>query len=64
MSKELPHMWSYWRDKKGLKEALVDYFSETLKSDLRLQQALAQIQTAEAAIEAVFAELREAQDEP
>lgn len=47
---EQPHMWTYWRDKKGIKEALVDYYPETLKDDMPLKQALAQLENAERAI--------------
>ena len=40
-------MSTYWRDKKGIKEALVDYYPETLKDDMSLKQALAQLENAE-----------------
>lgn len=50
------NMWSYWRDKYGVQCALEDYFPELL-SDPRISLALASIQNAEAAIDAVFASL-------
>lgn len=47
------HMWSYWRDKYGIKFALEDYYPEHAK-DPRIVLALAAIANAEAAIEAVM----------
>ena len=63
MSDERAEMWGYWRPKYGIKQALTEYFPETLKSEPRLQVALAQLQNAEAAIEAVFREKRAEESE-
>lgn len=52
-------MWTYWRDKNGIVEGLEEYFPETLKENIRLQIAVAQIKNAEAAIEAVMSEYEE-----
>lgn len=52
------HMWRYWRDKYGIKEALESYFPETAK-DTRVIIALAAIANAEAAIEAVIEQLED-----
>lgn len=49
--------WRYWRDKYGRVEALLEYFPKLLASDPRLSLAVAQIQNAEAAIDARMAEL-------
>jgi hypothetical protein len=35
------HMWAYWRDKKGQREAIDCYYPE-MKDDLRIGNALAQ----------------------
>ena len=51
---EEPHMWTYWRDDKGLKEALRYQYPETLASDKTLQALLMQITTAEIAIDAIM----------
>jgi hypothetical protein len=52
------HMWAYWRDKKGLHDAIDDYYPE-MKDDLRMRRALAQIETGVRAINALMAELAE-----
>jgi len=56
MTGENYYMWEYWRDKKGIKDAL-DYYPETLKEDMSLKQALAQLENAERAINARMEEL-------
>lgn len=38
-----PHMWSYWRDKKGTVEAVEDYFPEVLAENTQLAVALATV---------------------
>jgi len=58
-STEQLFMWGYWKEDKGLTRALVDYFPETLANDIRLQQALASIRNAEAAIDQRMSELAE-----
>jgi hypothetical protein len=57
------HMWGYWRGKKGLKTALRDYYPNKLKTDPRLSLAMTQIETAEAAIEAIMNEEGDDDDE-
>lgn len=44
------HMWRHWRDKKGLVEALEDYYPDILASRPDLQMALVQMRSAEALI--------------
>lgn len=51
---EPPHMWDYWRDKKGFEEALTDYYPRTLAENPQLQAALAQLRNAELAIDAIM----------
>ena len=60
---EPAHMWKYWSRKYSKTYALREYFPETLAADPRLQAALSQIQNAEAAIEAVFTERAEREEE-
>lgn len=54
--------WTYWRDKKGLQEALTDYYPDRLKADPRLQVALAQIEIAEIAINKIMADEAEVEE--
>ncbi len=55
------HTFTYWRDKKGLKRALREYYPQTLAADLRLKTALATIEMAEASINAIMQEKRDAE---
>lgn len=43
MADQPPHMWSYWRDQKGLRLALEDYYPETLTNNPLINLALLQI---------------------
>jgi hypothetical protein len=52
--------WRFWSGKYGRVEALTAYYPELAARDMRLALALAQIQNAEAAIDARMAELIEA----
>jgi hypothetical protein len=54
---EPPHMWEYWRDKKGIEAALTDYFPRTLAIQPKLQAALTQLQSAEVLIDKIMADL-------
>lgn len=56
------HMWKYWRDKKGLREALEGYYPELLK-DPEIKAALAQISNGVRAINAIMAEKAEQEPE-
>lgn len=49
-------MWSYWRDKKGIAEALEDYYSQLLASSGELQHALFLIKNGERLINSVMEE--------
>ncbi len=60
---EHPHMWEYWRDKKGLVDALKDYYPNTLADSLPLQTALAQIEMAERSINSYMLELKNDEDD-
>jgi hypothetical protein len=53
----MDQMWTYWRDKYGIEIALKEYYPEILKSDPVLSFAMAQLETAELAINARMAEL-------
>jgi hypothetical protein len=55
-------MWKYWRDKKGLREALEGYYPELLK-DPEIKAALAQISNGVRAINAIMAEKAEQEPE-
>ena len=63
MSKEQLSMWSYWRDDKDLERALTEYFPQTLASNVQLQVALAQLQNAKLAIDAIMTKLAEAEED-
>jgi hypothetical protein len=43
MMSECPSMWIYWKDKRGIREALEYDYPELLKNNPELQQALAMI---------------------
>ena len=49
-------MWSYWRDKKGIAEALEDYYSHLLASSGELQHALFLIRNGERLINSIMEE--------
>lgn len=55
------HMWTYLRDKKGLRDALEDYYPELI-DDPRIVVALAQIENAERAIDSIMGELAEKEE--
>lgn len=46
MSDQPAHMWSYWRDKKGLVEAATEYYPVSAKRE-DIQAAIAQIKSGE-----------------
>ena len=50
------HMWSYWRDKKGIVEALEDYYSQILADSGELQHALFLIKNGERFINSIMEE--------
>lgn len=52
------HMFNYWADKKGLKDAVKDYYPDTLAKDPVISMALAQIELSELAIQARVADLQ------
>jgi hypothetical protein len=54
------HMIQYWVNKKGLLEAIEDYYPETLAKDPAIISAIHQLQNAERAINARIAEIQEA----
>ncbi len=56
-------MWTYWRDKKGIDDALEHYFPKTVASDPRLQQALAMRRAGELLANEVMGELEAKADE-
>jgi hypothetical protein len=51
------NMWEYWRDKKGLESALIDYYPQTLNQDAIIKLALNQIAVAKLAINERMREL-------
>lgn len=51
------HMWTYWRDKRGIVEALRCDYPDILALSPTLQQALYQIQAAEALINRLMSDL-------
>jgi len=53
------HMWSYWREKKGIKRALVEWYPEVLHENENLRMALFQKEEAEALIERVMTRLED-----
>lgn len=56
------HMWTYWRDKKGMEEALEDYYPDRLQADPELQLAVYQIHAARALIEAKMSALTDKEE--
>jgi hypothetical protein len=64
MAEPIDPSWDYWRGKYGHADALRDYYPSLLATDIRLQQALAQVENGMAAIEARMQELiaKEASD--
>jgi hypothetical protein len=48
------HMWEYWKDKRGIKEALQYDCPVTLQGNETLRLALVQIQSAEALIDNIM----------
>jgi hypothetical protein len=57
MMSECPSMWIYWKDKRGIREALEYDYPELLKNNPELQQALAMIKNGERAINVIMGEL-------
>ena len=55
--RDVPVMFEYWCEEKGLKRALKEYYPATLRSRPDLQQALAQLENAERAIRVIFEEI-------
>ena len=53
---ENKEMWSYWRDKRGIVDALQSDYPETLKANTMLQALVAQIVSAELAIDKIMSE--------
>jgi hypothetical protein len=47
-------MWRHWRDKKGVENALTDYYADRLTSDPRLRSALTQRQSADLLIDKIM----------
>jgi hypothetical protein len=58
------HMWKYWRDDKGLEEALTEYYPNTLKGNVEVANAYAKIKAARRVIDAAMAELAEDEERP
>ena len=48
------HLWRYWRDDKGLEEALIGYYPKTLAADPQLQAALVQLRNAKLVIDSIM----------
>lgn len=60
MSRELPHMWSYWRDKRGSHaEALESDYPELLGMSEELRLCVAQIRMGEARIDQIMRKLED-----
>ena len=57
MTKPIDTSWEYWRGKYGHIETLKEFYPEILETDVRLQQAVAQIENAYAAIDQRMQEL-------
>ena len=55
------HMWTFLRDKKGLRTALADYYPE-MKDDPRIVAALAQIENGVRAIDSIMGELADMEE--
>lgn len=52
-----PHMWSIWKEKYGVVEALKTYFPDLVATDPTIQMALFQIEAAEALIDAKMSKM-------
>lgn len=52
-------LWSHYRDRSTIKEAVKDCFPKTLESNPNLKLAVAQIEVAEAAIDSIMSNLEE-----
>lgn len=63
MADASPKQWEYFSDKKGVIDALGQYYSHLCATDERLKQALAQFQNAEAALDARMRELAELEED-
>lgn len=63
MATELASSWKYWRDKKGIEEALENYYPETLKNDPMLMAALVQIRSGELLINQIMEKKAEAEND-
>jgi hypothetical protein len=57
------HMWSYWRDKNGVVEALECYYPELLGKNCELRTAVSLIKTGEAAIEQIMSNLTDDEED-
>jgi hypothetical protein len=54
---ENPHMWDYWKDKRGSpSEALEADYPNLLKTSIRLQVALAQVKNGQDTIDRLMEE--------
>ena len=56
-------MWTYWRDKHGIIDALVHQYPDTLATTPALQMALHQIRANEALIDKIMADLADKEDD-
>ncbi len=57
MTKPIDTGWEYWKEEYGHIETLKEFYPETLETDIRLQQAVAQVENAYAAIDQRMREL-------
>lgn len=48
------HLWPYWRDKKGIEEALTGYFPKTIAGNPALQHALQMMQVNQLLIDSLM----------
>lgn len=56
VSPEPANMWGYWRDDKGIIDALRLQYQEMIEKDPRLKAALTMVEVAEAAIDQIMKE--------
>ena len=63
MSSENPYMWDYWKEKRGVKDAVLCDYPETLKNNFALQNAMIMIENGERIIEQIMNELCEDYDD-
>ena len=54
--------WSYWRDKKGIVEALQYQYPDLLKANPSLQMAVHNIRANEALIDKIMSDLADKED--